>query len=60
MEVFEVDRETVMEGLDDAGRKVILESASMAGPVRLRWLAVIPYYQPLRLSDFEVGVELHR
>ena len=36
---------------------MILESASTVG---LWWLSVIPYYQPLRLSDFEVGSELHR
>ena len=56
-EMFEAKREAVMAKLDDAQRKTIVESGSVFGR---KWLSVIPYYQPLRLSDFEVASELHR
>ncbi len=55
--MFEAKREAVMAKLDDAQRKTIVESGSVFGR---KWLSVIPYYQPLRLSDFEVASELHR
>jgi len=56
-EMFETVRERVMATLDDSRRKVMVESSSVIGR---KWLSVIPYYQPLRLSNFEIASELHR
>ena len=46
-----------MANLGDAKRKVMVESASIVGR---KWLSIIPYYQPLRLTDFEIASALHR
>ena len=56
-EMFMEGRERIMANLGDAKRKVMVESASIVGR---KWLSIIPYYQPLRLTDFEIASALHR
>ena len=56
-EIVSADAEALTETLADSKCKVMIESASIVGR---KWLFTIPYYQPLRLSDFAVASELHR
>ena len=55
-EMLKVKREDLLATLDAQQSKTIIESASGLGR---RWLSVIPYYQGLRLTDFEVSAGLH-
>ena len=57
MGMFSADAEALKETLGDAKGKVMIESASTVGR---KWLSIIPYYQPIRLSDLEVASELHK
>jgi hypothetical protein len=53
---FEAQQESLLQSLDNQQVKTILESASGLGR---KWLSVIPYYEGLRLSDFEISAALH-
>ncbi|AAW43042.1 hypothetical protein CND00010 [Cryptococcus deneoformans JEC21] len=54
--MWEHQQTTILEGLNDPARKRLIENASKIGK---RWLNVIPYFQPLRLSNQEVATGLH-
>ena len=54
--VFEEQRNTLLCELDGHQIKTIIESASGLGK---KWLFVVPFYQSLRLTDFEVSAGLH-
>jgi hypothetical protein len=49
---FELKKEALFSNLNDHQIKPIIESASGFGR---KWLAIIPFYQALRLSDFEIS-----
>lgn len=53
---FELKKEALFSNLNDHQIKTIIESASGFGR---KWLGIIPFYQALRLSDFEVSSALH-
>ena len=53
---FEAQQEDLLRTLDAHQIKTVLESASGLGR---KWLSVIPYYEKLRLSDFEISSALH-
>jgi hypothetical protein len=53
---FEVQQASLLRTLDNQQVKTILESASGLGR---KWLSVIPFYEGLRLSDFEISAALH-
>ena len=55
-EVFECQRNALLNELDGHQMKTIIESASGLGK---KWLFVVPFYQSLRLTDFEVSTGLH-
>ncbi|KAI5448750.1 hypothetical protein NCC49_000977, partial [Naganishia albida] len=55
-EMFKAKRDTLLTTLDAQQSKTIIESASGLGR---KWLSVIPYYQGLRLTDFEISAGLH-
>ncbi|KAI5448753.1 hypothetical protein NCC49_000787, partial [Naganishia albida] len=55
-EMFKAKRDTLLSTLDAQQSKTIIESASGLGR---KWLSVIPYYQGLRLTDFEISAGLH-
>jgi hypothetical protein len=54
--IFDKTRETLFTNLNDQQIKQVLESASGFGK---RWLSVVPFYQALRLTDFEISAGLH-
>ncbi|OXG82729.1 hypothetical protein C350_02677 [Cryptococcus neoformans MW-RSA36] len=54
--MWEHQQTTILEGLNDPGRKRLVENASRVGK---RWLNVVPYFQPLRISNQEVATGLH-
>ncbi|UOH80526.1 hypothetical protein LQV05_003180, partial [Cryptococcus neoformans] len=54
--MWEHQQTTILEGLNDPGRKRLVENASRIGK---RWLNVVPHFQPLRLSNQEVATGLH-
>lgn len=54
--MWELQQTTILEGLNDPARKRLIENASKIGK---RWLNVILYFQPLRLSNQEVATGLH-
>lgn len=54
--MWEHQQTAILEGLNDPGRKRLIENASGIGK---RWLNVVPYFQPLRLSNQEVATGLH-
>jgi hypothetical protein len=54
--IFEVERERLFGSISQLGQQSVLEAASALGR---KWLSVIPYYQSLRLTDFEVSSALH-
>ncbi|ADV23184.1 Hypothetical protein CGB_F6630C [Cryptococcus gattii WM276] len=54
--LWDLQQTTILEGLNDPQRKRLIENASKIGK---RWLDVIPYFQPLRLSNQEVATGLH-
>ncbi len=54
--MLEGQHAALLETLDDTGRKMVVEAGSVLGR---KWLSVIPYFQPLRLSDFDVSAALH-
>jgi hypothetical protein len=53
---FDRQREALFTTLDDHQIKTIIESASGLGK---KWLSIVPFYQSLRLSDFEVSSAMH-
>ena len=55
-ELFKTKRNTLLTTLDAQQSKTIIESASGLGR---KWLSIIPYYQGLRITDFEVSAGLH-
>jgi hypothetical protein len=55
-ELFKTNRNNLLATLDAQQSKTMIESASGLGR---KWLSVIPYYQGLRLTDFEVSAGLH-
>jgi hypothetical protein len=54
--LFEEKQKALFARLTDQQIKTVLESASSLGK---KWLTVIPYYQSLRLTDFEISAGLH-
>lgn len=46
----------IFTGLSDVEMKLIVENSSSLGR---RWLSTIPYYQPLRLTDFEISTGIN-
>jgi hypothetical protein len=55
-DAFNKQRDDLFTLLDDTQTKTIIESSSGLGK---KWLSVVPFYQSLRLSDFEVSSALH-
>jgi hypothetical protein len=55
-EALNKQRDALFSTLDDTKTKTIIESSSGLGK---KWLSVVPFYQSLRLSDFEVSSALH-
>jgi len=45
----------MLRDMDDKERKLVTEAAS---PIGRKWLSIIPYYQPLRLSDYDIATGL--
>lgn len=54
--LWDFQRATILDRLNDSERKRLIENASQMGK---RWLNVIPCFQPLRLSNQEVATGLH-
>jgi len=48
--------EMVFGGLGDIGRKMLIENSTTFGR---KWLSSIPYFQPLRLTDYDISTGLH-
>ena len=42
--------------MEDVQRKTVVEDSTTLGR---RWLTMIPYYQPLRVSDCDISTGLH-
>ncbi|AAW44842.1 hypothetical protein CNG04710 [Cryptococcus deneoformans JEC21] len=55
-ELWESQQEAILRNLGDTERKRLTENASRLGR---SWLSVIPYLQPLRLSNVEIASGLH-
>ncbi|UOH85093.1 hypothetical protein LQV05_001910 [Cryptococcus neoformans] len=55
-ELWESQQEAILHNLGDTERKRLTENASRLGR---SWLSVIPYLQPLRLSNVEIASGLH-
>ncbi|EAL19765.1 hypothetical protein CNBG0580 [Cryptococcus deneoformans B-3501A] len=55
-ELWESQQEAILHNLGDTERKRLTENASRLGR---SWLSVIPYLQPLRLSNVEIVSGLH-
>jgi hypothetical protein len=55
-DAFKRQRDDLLATLNDHTIKTIVESSSGLGR---KWLSVIPYYQSLRLTDFEISAALH-
>lgn len=54
--LWDLQQATIFDVLNDPQRKILIENASQMGK---RCLNVIPYFQPLRLSNQEVAMGLH-
>ena len=54
--MFEAEAERLADGMDDVQRKMLVENSTTLGR---RWLDTIPYFQPLRLSDYDVSTGIH-
>ena len=53
---FLATRDNLLDSLSPLGQAHIVESGSLLGR---KWLSVIPFFQALKLSDFEVSAALH-
>jgi hypothetical protein len=53
--MWEGQRDGMLEAMGDKERKLLVEAAS---PIGRKWLSIIPYNQPLRLSDYDVATGL--
>jgi len=54
--MWDDQRDSLLAKFDEKGRKAVVEAASPLGRL---WLSVIPFFQPLRLSDYEISTGLH-
>jgi hypothetical protein len=54
-EMWVGQRDRILEKMEDKERKLLLEAASTMGR---KWLSVIPYNHPLRLSDYDIATGL--
>lgn len=54
-DMWEGQRDKTLEKMGDKERKLLVEAAS---PIGRKWLSIIPYNQPLRLSDYDVATGL--
>ena len=55
-EMWNEKSERIVEGLGDIGRKLLIENSTTFGR---KWLSSIPYFQPLRLTDYDISTGLH-
>ncbi|UOH85178.1 hypothetical protein LQV05_001997 [Cryptococcus neoformans] len=55
-ELWGPQQEAILQNPGDTERKRLTENASRLGRI---WLSVIPYFQPLRLSNIEIASGLH-
>jgi hypothetical protein len=54
-EMWVEQRDRILEKMEDRERKLLMEAASTMGR---KWLSVIPYNHPLRLSDYDIATGL--
>ena len=54
-EMWTEQRDRILEQMTDRERKLLTEAASTMGR---KWLSVIPYNHPLRLSDYDIATGL--
>ena len=54
-EMWIEQRDRILEKMEDKERKLLMEAASTMGR---KWLSVIPYNHPLRLSDYDIATGL--
>lgn len=55
-EMWAEKADRLLDGLGDWERKTVIDNSTTLGR---RWLNTIPYFQPLRLSDYEISTGLH-
>ncbi len=55
-EMWKEQSTTTFADLSDVEKKLVVENST---PLGRRWLSTIPYYQPLRLTDFEISTGIH-